>query len=139
MLPPRPRVLIIDSSPDSCEVMRTVLDRRGVDATTACSKKQALEAAREATPALVVVDVESLPDAQDLCQDLVLVAKARQFPIVWLGDGDRNAASDANLQHRLRKPYQYSALLHKIERLLSASAAPDCAAQATSPEIRKAA
>ena len=120
MLSVRPRVLIIDGSSDSREVMQTVLDRRGVDSTTASSKKQGLAAAQESLPTLIVVDAESLPDAENGCQDLVLVAKARQAPIVWLGDVD--AHSGANTHHRLPKPYHYSTLLRKIEHLLSAGA-----------------
>ncbi len=138
MLHPRPHVLIIDGCSDSRDVIQTALDRRGVDATTAGSNKQGLAAARDAVPAVIVVDAESLPDAENGCHDLVLLAKARQAPIVWLGDDGPKL--DAIPQHRLRKPYHYPVLLRKIEGLLSACAPlVRRASHATSRDMRKAA
>ncbi len=126
---PHSQVLIVDGSVDSCEVIQTALQHRGVCSTTARSKKQGIESARQDAPRVIVLDIESLPDGQSGCQDLVLMAKVHDSSIVWVGDGaDGPLGSES---HRIRKPYHYAALLHKIEDLL--------ARDATSQGIRKAA
>ncbi len=55
----RPSVLIVDRSKDSREVLRTVLEKRGVRTWEAAEARRGVELARQHHPQVIVLDLEA--------------------------------------------------------------------------------
>ena len=117
-------VLIVDRSQDSREVLKTILEARGVSTFEAKHGAEGLEILREQHPRVVVVDLEideSGPSEwQGAFQDesrrsdasLVMLGKVSRsdgFP-----EGDSSSA-DCRV---IAKPYHYGPLIRTIEQLL---------------------
>jgi len=117
-LPAQQRVLIVDPSDDSREVLRTMLERRGVEIYDTATVESGLSLARECHPDVMVVDTDE--ESAD-CADLGDQAKRDNAYLVLL-TSIRMAApgqpSDGQTQV-VAKPYHYGPLLRKIEALLS--------------------
>lgn len=115
------RVLIVDQSAESREVLRTLLERGGATTIEARRPDQAVELARLHQPDLIVYDVESDRSRRGAAGDALEDAATRtDTPIVILG-----RVSPPNDQIRGRqfvsKPYHYGPLIRKIEDLLAAA------------------
>jgi CheY-like chemotaxis protein len=115
-----PRVLIIDRSAESREVLRTLLERRGVSAVEASHPEQAFTLTLDEQPDLIVVDADSDSSATGECvENLCERAGLTDTPIVILGtlrgSGGQSAAEI------IAKPYHYGALIRKIDDLLAAA------------------
>ncbi len=112
------RVLIVDQSDDSRDVIRTVLERRGVEILEALSARAGLEILREQRPDVIVLDLEA-----DAADDAQLQAQyddelaANKAEMVILGNLRRDECPSSC--HLVRKPYHYKALIEKIEQLAS--------------------
>lgn len=114
-------VLIIDHSADTREVLRTVLERRGVLIFEAERAETGLKLTRRHHPALVVLDLETLPAGEEAIREgLDSETENSRIPLVVLGNVRR---SEALLPHQsvVQKPYHYGPLIRKIEQLLAAS------------------
>lgn len=116
-----PRVLIVDESADSREVLSMLLARSG--ATTICARqaKQAIELAGHEQLDLIVFDAETDRTESGSCvDDLKAVASRNGTPIVILGTV-RSAKKRPTSAQFIAKPYHYGQLIHKIEDLLAAA------------------
>ncbi len=119
------RVLIVDRSDDSRDVIRTILERRGVEIYEALSARAGLEIVRQQRPDVIVLDLET--DAADDVQvqaaydDELATNKAE---MVILGNLRRDQFHAD--RHLVRKPYHYGALIEKIEQLVSPGTAARC-------------
>jgi DNA-binding response OmpR family regulator len=116
-----PRILIVDESAESREVLRTLLERRGATTIESPRPDQAVELTARYRPHLIVLDAESdhTPTGSAL-SDLRAAASRTDTPIVILGtvrQPDRTG-SDGQI---VAKPYHYGQLLRKIESLLAAA------------------
>ncbi len=109
------RVLIVDRSQDSRDVLRTVLERRGVQILETGEPSQGLEFTRKYRPQVVVLDLDvgaespGLEDAYGrettaIASHLVILGNVRQMPC-------------AAGRHVVHKPYHYGPLIRKIEQL----------------------
>lgn len=115
------RVLLVDRSDDSRDVIRTVLERRGVEILEAPSARTGLELLRRHRPDVVVLDLEA-----EAADDLQVRAAydnelaSNQAEMVILG----NLREDQSCpdKHVLRKPYHYGPLIQMIEHLVRQSA-----------------
>ncbi|MFO7905157.1 MAG: response regulator [Planctomycetota bacterium] len=112
------RVLLVDQSNDSRDVIRTVLERRGMEILEASSAGAGLEMLREHRPNVVVLDA----DAESADNPRLRTAydhelASNQGEIVVLGNMDRDQMGSD--KHLVRKPYHYGPLIQKIERLVS--------------------
>jgi CheY-like chemotaxis protein len=108
------RVLIVDPSVDSREVIRTALERRGVAVFEADNARVGAELARQCRPDLVVVDGEVDGRNAASNESTPVDDVALNVPRVVLGKVRR-----ANNRDRcLAKPYQYATLIRTIEELL---------------------
>ncbi len=111
------RVLIVDQSDDSRDVIRTILERRGVTIYEAPSARAGLDILRQQRPDVIVLDLET-----DAADDLQVQAQYNQelahnrAEMVILGNMQRDPLL-AN-RHIVRKPYHYGALIEKIEQLV---------------------
>lgn len=110
-------VLLVDQSHDSRAVIRTVLERRGMEILEASSAAAGLDMLREYRPNVVVLDTDAasadtpkLRTAYD--QELASI----HGEIVILGNMDRNQSGPD--KHLVRKPYHYGPLIQRIEELV---------------------
>lgn len=116
-----PRVLIVDESADTREVLTTLLARRGATTVEARQPQQALELAEHEHLDLIVFDAESdRTDAGRGLQDLKAAASRNGTPIVILGSV-RNSGKWPQAGQFVAKPYHYGQLINKIESLLAAA------------------
>lgn len=120
---PRRSVLIVDGSEENRAVLRTALERRGVQIFEAARPQQGLEMARHHHPDLIVLDAEAIPfDDTDVSDGFEAESRAGQTGLIVLGNLRRRAA-DAPYGEFVAKPYHYAPLIRKIEDLLGAAQA----------------
>ena len=119
---PRPSVLIVDRSEDSREVLRTVLEKRGVRTWEAAGARQGVELARQHHPQVIVLDLESGDaDQQEIRDQYQAESKEHDAYLVVIG---RSVSYEQILpkDRILSKPYHYAPLVRTIETLLSSVA-----------------
>ena len=119
------RVLIVDESQDSRDVLRTALDRRGVLTFEARQTSYALKMAQQCDPDVVVVDLEAVSvdapiDTSGLCDRFNSHTQGYQTSFVFLGEA-RSVPTSVPSGQFIRKPYHYAPLIRKIEELLGQS------------------
>ena len=110
-------VLIVEQSPESREVLRTVLQQRGFSTFEANGARQGLELARRHQPAVIVLDLDS--DGAD--DAMVRQAYDRQTSqdqaaLVILGTSSPSPR-DASSPAEFAKPYHYAPLVRRIMEL----------------------
>jgi DNA-binding response OmpR family regulator len=116
-----PRVLIVDASRESREVLRMLLELRGATTIEADDPEQALPLARDLRPDLIVLDADSDPTATGTpTNDLRETADRNHTPIVILGKL-RQLHGQLESGQIVTKPYHYGPLIRKIDRLLAAA------------------
>lgn len=117
------RVLVVDDESDLAELVRFNLQREGLDAETAATAEQALEAVRNRRFDLVVLDV-MLPDVSgvELCRRLKADAATRAIPVVMLtarGDeADRVRGLEAGAEDYVTKPFSVRELVLRVKAVL---------------------
>jgi len=124
----QPSVLIVDSSEETCEVLRTALERRGVRILAAHRARQGLELARTHHPDLIVLDLEidgvgadeadragMVPAGAppDVSAPFAEQSRADRAGLVLLGSVRRPGGAEF-----VAKPYHYGPLIRRIEELL---------------------
>jgi DNA-binding response OmpR family regulator len=111
-------VLIVDSSEETREVLKTALERRGMRTYAASRPHRGLELARRYHPDLIVLDLDAgCGTPEELCCPFTRQSEAYPTRLIFLG----------GLCHRHRrpsggefiaKPYHYGPLIRRIEELL---------------------
>lgn len=116
---PRSRsVLIVNDSDESREVLRTILERRGVSILEAREGTEGLEILRRRHPDVAVVDLESdLSDAVSLEDAYHDESRRTETSLVVLGRVSRQPPRGTDSQV-IAKPYHYGPLIRTIEQLL---------------------
>ncbi len=117
---PAARVLIVDRSRESRDLLSSLLTRRGAEVMEARGTDHGAQIADERRPDLIVVDDEAAQhdDAGDESAARLAAAAARNdVPIVVLGTF-RRCASPLPTELFVAKPYHYGALIRRIEELL---------------------
>jgi two-component system alkaline phosphatase synthesis response regulator PhoP len=118
---PLPRVLIVDESAESREVLRTLLEHRGARTLEAHRLDQAVGLAESFHPHLIVLDAESdRSTGGSATSELREAAERTGTPIVILGRVPSGRGPHTSGQF-VAKPYHYGHLLRKIESLLAAA------------------
>lgn len=116
---PRPSVLIVDRSEDSRQVLRTVLERRGVQTWEAAEARRGVELARQHHPQVIVLDMEaSDADQEEVREQYQAESQEHDVYLVVLG---RSVSYERILpkDRILAKPYHYAPLVRTIEALLA--------------------
>jgi DNA-binding response OmpR family regulator len=118
-LSPAARVLIVDRSRESRDLLRSLLARTGAEVLEAREVDLGAQLAAAERPDLIVVDAEATRDgAEDEAAARLAAAAARNdVPIVVLGTY-RRCASPLPTDWFVAKPYHYAALIRRIEELL---------------------
>ncbi len=119
----QPSVLIVDQSDDSREVLRTALQRRGLQIFEASQPRHGLELARQHHPKVIVLDLEvETGDGDDLCGQFSQESQPDHTSLLVLGSARlrREAGIDGAAADRqfVSKPYHYGPLIRKIEELV---------------------
>jgi len=116
-----PRVLIVDESSDSREVLAALLARYGATTIEARRLDQAVQLANLHQPDLIVLDADSDHSvASAETHDLHAAANRNGTPIVILGTV-RDARKRLPSGQIVAKPYHYGPLIAKIDNLLAAA------------------
>ena len=112
------RVLLVDQSEDARAVLRTILERRGVQICEASSVSMGLELLRQYRPDVVVLDADAeAADTHRLRTAYGSELASQRGEMVILGNMDRDDISPG--EHVVRKPYHYGPLIQQIEELVS--------------------
>ncbi|MBL8825657.1 MAG: hypothetical protein JNM18_01640 [Planctomycetaceae bacterium] len=109
-MPASPSVLIVDPSADTREVLRTLLDGRGLMALTASGAREGVDLAQRHQPDCIVYDVA--------CEPLPVEWADGETRIVVLGKLRRQSEGRAGREF-VAKPYHYGPLIRKIESFLN--------------------
>ncbi len=118
---PERRVLIVDDSSDSLDVLQTALQRRGVHTMATRRATEGITLARDFHPDLILLDLESVPsDQEDLRQNYDETARRENVPLVLVARSRRDPAAKGG-EHVVSKPYHYAPLIRKIQELLEPS------------------
>ena len=116
------RVLIVDASDETREVLRILLQRRGLETMESRAARAGLHLATSCQPDLVVLDLESVPPEETgLFEQFARQSHGTQTSLVVLGQLPRNPQPDGPCC--VAKPYHYGPLIRKIESLLRLSTA----------------
>jgi CheY-like chemotaxis protein len=122
----RPRLLVVDDSPDAQELFRLHLERTGYEVTTANDGRDALELlARGQLPALIIVDLlMPVMDGMELIDSIRSDQRMADVPVLVVSAVD--VPKPARLPHTsyLRKPFRNAELLAHIEQLVGPSVRP---------------
>ncbi len=105
-----PSVLIVDPTEDTREVLRAVLDGRGLNALAARGAREGVELARRHQPDCIVYDME--------CEPVPVEWADGDARIVVLGKLRRQSEGVAGREF-VAKPYHYGPLIRKIETFLN--------------------
>lgn len=113
------RVLIVDESAESREVLRTLLERTGSQTLEADRPDLAVRLSGDSRPDLIVCDMDSDRSADhQASQRLVAAADRMDAPIVFLGALKHQTAWTSGGEF-VAKPYHYGPLIRKIEAMLA--------------------
>lgn len=115
--PTMPRVLVVEDEVNIAEVIRRGLIYKGYDVDVAHNGEQALVAARDKLPDLVILDL-MLPDIDgvEVCQRL---RAADDLPIIMLtardATSDKVAGLEAGADDYMTKPFEFEELLARVK------------------------
>jgi CheY-like chemotaxis protein len=117
------RILLVEDNELSRDMLSRRLARRGYEVLTAADGEQAVAAARDGTPDLILMDM-SLPviDGWEATRRLKAAPVTRDIPIIALTAlamaSDERMARDEGCDDFDTKPVDLSRLLEKMERWL---------------------
>lgn len=115
------RVLIVDASAEAREVLRLLLELRGVRILEAEHPREAVALASEFRPDVIVLDAETAPEsATSGASDLREATGRSNTPVVILGKVCQFRGL-GNQDQIVAKPYHYGPLIRKIDGLLDAA------------------
>lgn len=114
------RVLVAEGDPDDSVALTALLRLNGFDARAACTAEDALRAARETAPAVLVADLD-LP-GEDGCELIRRVRRLPRAPAVVVvtahtSAGARQAATSAGATAFLLKPADPLELVRLVAQL----------------------
>jgi CheY-like chemotaxis protein len=114
----RSRILVVDPSSDSREVLCALLQRGGAETVETARVRHACLLAQTQRPDVIVLDGDGREQAaEEVLDDLGRFASRSSTPIVVLGTLKRHTSPLAT-GHFVSKPYHYAALIRRIEELL---------------------
>ena len=120
---PKPSVLIVDESEDSRQVLRTALQRSGMEILEARRATQGLAMARRFRPNVIVLDLDvESEDGEAICEQFTGESAPCDVPLVVIGSARLETApswadSQVSADRFVLKPYQYAPLIRKIQQL----------------------
>ncbi len=120
---PQRRVLIVDQSREAREVLKTILERRGIQTLEASEARAGLELARKYRPNVIVLDLEcKAADEASVRRQYDAESTDSDTSLVVLGTVPRFTPQQSN-EHVVSKPYHYAPLVRTIEQLVDRTVA----------------
>ena len=114
-----PRVLIVDPSEETREVLKTALERRGVQTLAAGHIRPAIKLVKEHCPHVVVLDLEAGGGSPEEALTRFSAATEGAAPrLLILGSVRRPQIG--GYSYFVAKPYHFGPLIRRIEELLTA-------------------
>jgi CheY-like chemotaxis protein len=120
-------VLIVNKSKDSREVLKTALERRGMEILEAAAATEGLALAQQHRPRVIVLDLEDDPAGESAACDCFTAGRVgRESSLVVLGSvrlcqaARRRVDAGAppeSAENLMAKPYHFAPLIRKIEEL----------------------
>jgi adenylate cyclase len=125
-----PRLLIVDDNAANLEIMQARLARQGYDIVTARDGEEALLAARQHTPDLILLDVMmSGKDGITVCRELKADSSLPFMPVILVtarsDPDDIVAGLDAGGDEYITKPVDHAALVARVRSILRIKALHD--------------
>ena len=117
-------ILIIDDTPANLRLLFQILTAQGYRVRPTVSGKQALEAARAATPDLILLDI-MMPemDGYEVCQHLKANEQTRAVPVIFLSalsdTKNKISAFAAGGVDYITKPFQSEEVLARVQTHLT--------------------
>jgi two-component system, OmpR family, alkaline phosphatase synthesis response regulator PhoP len=132
--PAKPRVLVVEDEPDIAGLIKATLERNGaMDVEVASSGDEALKAAHERTPDLVILDL-NLPvlSGLEVCRILRSRPNTAHTPVVMLtaraGESDRVTGLDIGADDYITKPFGLRELAARVRAVMRRGARETTAA-----------
>ena len=117
------KILVVDDEPDALELISYNLKAAGFDVATAADGEEALKKARNAQPALIILDV-MLPevDGLEVCKTLRREPATASVPIIMLtakaAEIDRVLGLELGADDYVTKPFSPRELILRVKALL---------------------
>lgn len=117
-------ILIVEDSPTQAEWLNHLLSQEGYAVTVAANGKQALAAAHQHKPGLVISDVV-MPemDGYTLCKEIKSQAEMKDIPVILVtslsSPQDIIKGLECGADNFIRKPYDENYLLSRIDFVLT--------------------
>ncbi|MGA2176412.1 MAG: response regulator [Verrucomicrobiota bacterium] len=124
------KILVVDDEPDLLELIDVNLRAAGYAVLLAASGREALQKARDAAPALILLDV-MLPelDGLEVCKILRQDPATRAIPILMLtaraAEIDRVLGLELGADDYVTKPFSVRELLLRVKNLLRPKPSPE--------------
>ena len=122
--PPKPRVLVVEDEPDIAGLIKATLERNGaMHVEVAASGDEALKAAHERTPDLVILDL-NLPvlGGLEVCRILRSRPNTAHTPVVMLtaraAESDRVTGLDLGADDYITKPFGLRELAARVRAVM---------------------
>jgi signal transduction histidine kinase len=122
---PRPlRILLVDDSLDTIQVLGWLLSTKGMRVRQATSVRQAIESVRVEPPDVIITDI-GMPgeDGYDLLRLLRADERLGEIPLVaatgYVGSKEQEQMAEAGFAASLSKPFDLTELLLTLERICS--------------------
>ena len=123
----RYKILVVDDEPDACDVLREVLERENFRVMTAARADEAVAAAAEGRPDLILSDV-CMPrvNGLSLCRRLRADRRTASTPVILISgarkeDLEQAEGLDVGADDYLLKPYSTDLLIAKLRAVLRRS------------------
>jgi signal transduction histidine kinase len=116
------RLLLVDDSLDTVQVLRQLLVTKGLSVREAGSVPEALAQARAELPDVIITDI-GMPgqDGYDLLQQVRADQELRGVPVIaatgYVGSQEQEQMADAGFAATLSKPFDVTELLATLERV----------------------
>ncbi len=121
------KILVVDDDPDFVQISRTILEAEGYQVLEAANGEQALEALRQDTPDLMLLDVimSTTLEGVDVCRAIRADPDLKDVPIIMISSiaTSEYAAEFPDDEHIpidtwLSKPIQPAVLLKVVKRFV---------------------
>lgn len=117
------KILVVEDQNEIRELIDRLLQRKGFEVVTAENGEQAVEAARDKKPALIIMDLEMpVLDGWEATKRIKADPATAGIPVLALTahttSGDRDAEYAAGADAFLTKPIDFERLFARIDELL---------------------